>query len=79
MKKIFFITLCGALLAVTSCNKANDLRSTECIHCTGCFSSWDECKEDYHQDELHPYTWEQYVDSVIANNQYSTNQCERVE
>lgn len=49
-----------------------------CIHCTGCFNSWDECKEDYQQDSTHPYTWEHYVDSTIAQNQFSTDHCERV-
>jgi hypothetical protein len=79
IRKIGLILLGGGFLAITSCNKANELPARNCIHCTGCFNSWDECKEDYHQDSLHPYTWEQYVDSVFANNQNSTNQCHWVE
>lgn len=73
-----FASLLFFLLIASSCNKNSSPREN-CMHCTGCFNSWDECKEDYHQDSIHPYTWEEYVNLKISENPFSTDQCERVD
>jgi hypothetical protein len=73
MKKLILsgIGICAILL--TSC-KDETPKKDDCIHCSGCFSSWDECESDYRPDTL---TWEQHRDYMVNNPSGATWQCER--
>jgi len=65
MKKLVLISIAAFALVLTSCRTED--KKEECIHCTGCFSSWDECESDYTPTEADPSTWEEHSYYMVNN------------
>jgi len=72
MKKIFLI---GSIVIMNvSCNQSPETVD-ECIHCTGCFSSWDECESTYIPPNEDATSWEEHINYMVNNPDGGTWVC----
>ncbi len=77
MKKLGLILFALGLVSVTACNDPKEEPAKDCIHCTGCFSDWDECKDGYRPAEGDTMTWEEHVNYMVNNPSGATWSCTR--
>lgn len=74
MKKLVFMG--GMVLMMASCNMEPETKD-DCIHCTGCFSSWDECESTYTPGNEETTSWEEHRNYMVNNPDGGTWHCER--
>ncbi len=77
MKKLGWILSAALFIGLTACNNHQEDKQ-DCIYCTGCFNSWDECEDSYRPSGENPMNWEEYSTYMIENPSGATWQCERV-
>lgn len=76
-KRLILIGIALSGLLITSCNDKTT-KEDDCIHCMGCFSSWDECESDYRPSGADTLTWEEHRDYMVNNPGGATWYCERM-
>lgn len=76
MKKLIIIGMGAFSLLMSSCNDTTP-KTDDCMHCTGCFSSWDECESSYNPAPGDSTSWEQHRDYMVNNPDGGTWVCTR--